>query len=489
VARGGVGVAVRRGWRNVRSQNVAVQIVATVVALALVMGVVGLVVVILPSGGSSSSSGGGNEGESTGAKQASTSARGVTKDAITVVFPIIDLSAISNATGLGGTDEKSDQAIETFVGEINDGGGINGRKIDAKIEKFNPYDEADMRAKCKDWTQSSKVFAVVEGIGAWTGLNQLCLTQEHQTPFIGNWTTVTDWTQRGSPYLWWTGADQADVLRNLVTWAVSQGLLAPGKKYGVVAGDRASDKLALDKYLRPALAKAGLPAPQVEQLSASLADAATVQSQAPVAVQRLKTAGVQTIIPLVPFNALQPLLQAQTEQNYFPKLLLSDYESSVSLALGLVEFQFTEALDGQVGPTFETFGNDDHPSGYTPGGLSCYDTWKAHHKIPPDPEAQGPIMSWCQAIRLFAEAAKRAGPSLNRRAFTDAMATITDFQATLTPTLSYGPKRHAGPTQFRVVRIHKNDRSNNMCPGLEDSGRPHGTCWLVVQDYKPLQTG
>ncbi len=489
MARGGAGVSLRRAWRKVRSRNVGVQIVALVAVIAVVVGGVVLVAVLVPSGSSPSSSGSGNEGAPGAPKQASTSARGVTKDSITVVFPIIDLSAISNATGLGGSDEKSDQAIETFVGEINDHGGINGRKIRARIEKFNPYDEAEMRAKCKDWTQSSEVFAVVEGIGAWTGINQLCITQEHQTPFIGRWTTVTDWTQRGSPYLWWTGPDQADVLGNLVHWAVSQGLLAPARKYAVVAGDRTSDQLALKKYLLPALKKAGLPDPQVEKLSASLADAATVQSQAPVVVQRLKTAGVQTVIPLVPFNALQPFLQAQTDQQYFPKLLLSDYESSVSLALGLAELQYPGALDGQIGPTVVTYGNDDHPSGYTPGGLSCYDTWKAHRKVPPDPEAQGPIMSWCQAIRLFAEAARRAGPDLNRRTFTDAMGTITDFQAALMPTLAFSATRHAGPSQFRVVRIHKNDRSNNMCPGLEDSGRPHGSCWLVVQDYQPLQTG
>ncbi len=33
------------------------------------------------------------------------------------------------------------------------------------------------------------------------------------------------------------------------------------------------------------------------------------------------------MIPLMPFNVMFPVLQAETQQNYYPKLLLSDYES------------------------------------------------------------------------------------------------------------------------------------------------------------------
>ena len=43
-----------------------------------------------------------------------------------------------------------------------------------------------MRALCKTWTEGSPaVFAVVDGLGDWTGDNQLCITQEGHTPFIG----------------------------------------------------------------------------------------------------------------------------------------------------------------------------------------------------------------------------------------------------------------------------------------------------------------
>ena len=57
---------------------------------------------------------------------------------------------------------------------------------------------------------------MLDGLGDWTGDDQLCITQEGQTPFIGQWTTVTNWTNEGSPYLWWTGPDQAAILQAVV---------------------------------------------------------------------------------------------------------------------------------------------------------------------------------------------------------------------------------------------------------------------------------
>ena len=85
----------------------------------------------------------------------------------------------------------------------------------------------------------------------------------------------------------------------------------------------------------------------------------------------------------------------------------------------------------------------------------------------------------------FATAARNAGPNLNRRTFVEAMAGLTNYQGALVPTLSYGRNRFAGPNQFRTLRIHKNDEANNQCP-LKPDGGTHGSCWLLVDDFKPL---
>ena len=132
--------------------------------------------------------------------RASTSARGVTATTINVAFPVANLDALASTYGFEGDVEYTEQskAIDLFVNQINDSGGINGRKINPIIVPFNPASDANMQALCDQWTQGSPaVFAVLDGVGTFTGVNQLCVTQQGHTPFLGQWTTVTNFTRAG----------------------------------------------------------------------------------------------------------------------------------------------------------------------------------------------------------------------------------------------------------------------------------------------------
>ena len=281
------GGRVGRSWRRFRRRPAGVQVVSVIVA-------VGLVVAVVFAVGTGSSPTHGNTTTTTGATatpvEASASSAGVTTNSIRVVFPVSNLSGLASTFGFAGDIEYSEQAkaINLFVKLINDAGGIHGRKIDADIVNFDPTNEAEMRSLCKDWTDgSSPAFAVLDGVGTLTGDNELCITQEGHTPLISQWTTVTNWTQEGSPYLWWTGPDDAAILQATVDWGTSAGLLGGGIKVGVVAGDRASDQLALNQYLLPDLRQAGI-TPIVKTIAADPSDTASTDAQAPLVVQQLR---------------------------------------------------------------------------------------------------------------------------------------------------------------------------------------------------------
>jgi substrate-binding family protein len=431
--------------------------------------------------------------------RASTSARGVTNTTINVVFPVVNLQALSAELGFAGDVEYTEQgkAISLFVDQINDSGGINGRRINPIINFFDPTSESNMRALCKDWTLGSPAaFAVLDGVGDWSGDNELCVTQEGHTPFIGQWTTVSNWTQEGSPYLWWTGPDDASILQAVVDWGHSSHLLGAHRKVGIIAGDRASDQLALNEYLLPDLKRIGVQ-PMVETLAANPTETATTGSEAPLVVEKLHAAGVDSVIPLVPFNAFLPVLSAETSQKYFPKLLLSDYEESIESSLGLLPIPFEKALNGQEGVTTETLGgiDDSRPQaqgGYDPGVRSCWDTWhKAYPEIPKGNmndfiEEQGPVQGWCQEIRLFAQAATMAGKDLNRRTFVEAMARISNYPGGYSPELSFGPQKFSGPTEYQVVSLHNNQPPSALCRLPLGTLPPQGRCWHVVQTWRPL---
>jgi Periplasmic binding protein len=503
--------AIARSWRRLRRRPRAMQIRTAVIVVAIVAGLVAWLA-FAPSGspGGSGAAGAAERPDATSTAsattavpvtQASTSTRGVSKTEINVVFPVVAINSLAGKEGFAEDKEYNQQipAINLYVNQINQAGGINGRKINPMIVSFDPTNDASMEALCRQWTQGSPpVFAVLDGIGTWEEDDQLCVTQQGQTPLISAWSSTTDWTDLGSPYLWWTGPDMAPVLAATVQWGMSSGRLGHGKKVGVVVSDQAADQAALNDFLLPDLKKVGV-TPTVETVAGSTSQTATTNSDAQLAVEKFKAAGVQSVFPLIPENAFFPYIGAETSQQYYPQLLLSDFESTITVALGLIPVPYEQALNGQEGVTTQTLGgfDDNRPEsqgGYDPGVRSCYDTWHAKYPgvIPGTQykyiEEQGPIQAWCGAIRLFAQAAKNAGPSLNRRTFVEGMSKITNFPGTLSPVWSFGPDKFYGPTEYQVVKVHNNVPPSSQCV-LKTNHQPQGTCWVTVQGFKPLPAG
>jgi hypothetical protein len=68
------------------------------------------------------------------------------------------------------------------------------------------------------------------------------------------------------------------------------------------------------------------------------------------------------------------------------------------------------------------------------------------------------------------------------------MSRIQNFPGTISPVLSFGPDKFDGPTEYRVVRLHTNVPKHNACI-LTFNGKPQGTCWQIVQNWRPLGTG
>ncbi len=124
----------------------------------------------------------------------------------------------------------------------------------------------------------------------------------------------------------------------------ARGCWAARRKVGIIAGDRASDQLALNQYLLPDLKRIGVQ-PVVETIAAQTSETAATNSDASLDVEKLRAAGVDSLIPLMPFNAFLPVLGAQTQQQYFPKLLLSDYEDSIETSLGLLPAPVSEGAE------------------------------------------------------------------------------------------------------------------------------------------------
>jgi len=455
-------------------------------------------------GGAGGSSGGGSGGGTGGGAigPLTASDKGVTPTSIRVVFTYPDLGPVGASIGLAGTSEDEKTSINAFVRDVNDRGGVLGRRIDPVIVSYNPLDESDMRSKCINWRNDSHLFAVVDINGGWHDDQQLCVTQEGHMPLLSPWTTVTDWTKRSGGYLWWVNADQADTIVNLVAWAKSKGFLGNGVKFGVVAATRTGDTLALNNYLLPALTRAGLKPTHVQTIHFDTQSTAQANAEATVAVQQFRQDGDTVVLPLLPYNTMQTFLRAAQSQSYQPRLLLSDYEQSLTSALGMAETGgFKYNLQDQIGPTAVVLGNDDGPVGahpYGPAAMDCFNAFKkyvdpaAYRSLPNHSdwdgnlESTGTAMTTCEETHLFVRAAAIAGANLTRAGFNAAMAQITSFAGTVVPDLAFGPNRHAGPHEMRIVQVHVND--DKRCPLKPPPKRNvQGSCWLILQDFTNME--
>jgi hypothetical protein len=195
-----------RSWGHFVRRSRSTQLRTLALVGAIVVGLVVWVAAAPPSSSTAAASNGGTSGTPTPGSgptpvsKASTSSRGVTQHTINVVLPVVSLNSLAGKEGFAQDAEFGEQtkAILLFVKQINRSGGINGRKINPIIVNFDPTDESAMRALCKNWTEGSPAaFAVLDGVGDWSGDNELCVTQEGHTPMIAQWTTVTNWARSG----------------------------------------------------------------------------------------------------------------------------------------------------------------------------------------------------------------------------------------------------------------------------------------------------
>ena len=259
--------------------------------------------------------------------------------------------------------------------------------------------------------------------------------------------------------------------------------MSPKVKVGVIAGDRATDQLALTKYLLPDLKRHRRDAGGRDDPGPAIAETATTDSQAPLIVEKLQAAGVDSVIPLMPFNAFLPgARRPRRRRSTSPSCCCPTTSSSIESSLGLLPVPYEKALDGQEGVTTETLGGDRRlpaaggQGGYDPGVRSCWTIWhKAYPEIPKGNmndfiEEQGPVQGWCQEIRLFDQAATAAGKTSTGGPSSTPCPRSTNFPGGYSPILSL----RAG----QVLRADANTRwsaCTTTCPPRAQCRLPLGT--------------
>jgi branched-chain amino acid transport system substrate-binding protein len=371
----------------------------------------------------------------TSGTQAADSAVGVTKDAV-----VIGTHQPLTGPAAPGYSKISVGARAVYQ-SINDGGGVNGRKIDYKVEDdgYNPTKTVEV---VKKLVLQDKVFAIVGGLGTPTHSKVVDYLNSEGVPdlLVSSGALAWDNPQKAPT----TFGYQVDYTREGKIQGKYIKDTFAGKKVGYFTqnDDVGRDTQAgLDQFIKDqTVAKQGYDSANTDvtpQLSA------------------LKAAGAEIVVcECIPaFTALAVLAAAKI--GYKPQFVVSSIGADPATLSGLLQdfakrggasVSSGQLLNGLIG------------TGYLPDVAQTSDPWVAYFKgihdkyIAKEPFTNTVLYGMVQAY-TFAQALKAAGPEPTRQKVVDAMSSGSLKGPGLTP-FGFSKDSHAGYTGAYVFKIN-----------------------------------
>jgi hypothetical protein len=257
--------------------------------------------------------------------------------------------------------------------------------------------------------------------------------------------------------------------RQLYSWVADlhdRGRLQ-GRTLGILALDDPPD--VTDGVLIPALREFGYDVADVAKLSA--ADSSEAASQIPVAVQKMRAAGVDTVMVLPGIVHATGFVQTADRQGYRPYYLVASWASQDN-------YVFLEAMpdtfEGELVTPLDLRSSTSPP---TPLEQECKEIYerragKSMGKRPPDTQDSSYAVNliWCAIdLHLLGPALRGAGPQLTPATFVAALESLGSVALPYTNGGTYAPGKHDLQDWLMVGRF---DRACH--------------CWEPASDFRRL---
>jgi len=180
-----------------------------------------------------------------------------------------------------------------FIKNINDHGGINGRRLVADYKEICPIQPAAALAACTAFTQDDHVFAVVGSMYDTSGDAQLCITKQNNTPLITD-SLTQDIINQAPPALLLTPDITADRQLKVVMSLVKSHHILDGKVVAVLTETDAISRVK--SVVEPTLHAIGVREGSEAALTITGADTTAAQTQLASFIERWKTEQVNALI-------------------------------------------------------------------------------------------------------------------------------------------------------------------------------------------------
>lgn len=218
--------------------------------------------------------------------------QGVTETEIAIGVAAIDPVQINEMFGIDLGIFSVENLYTAMADDLNQRGGVHGRKIVTQVVAFLPIGTTDSERVCTELLEDKKVFVV---IGQFLEDNALCITELHGHPYVGHFGENTERQVRSNGLLFATEMKQTRQRVGGVTEMIRAGDL-DGFNVGIYY-EAPPDKEYADA-VQPLLEEAGINVVGVYPRGAPTSDTVENEIVSDTITQRMEADGVDMILNL-----------------------------------------------------------------------------------------------------------------------------------------------------------------------------------------------
>lgn len=319
-------------------------------------------------------------------------------------------------------------AVEAYFGEVNERGGLYGRRLELAAAEYGEERFAPVAAAQK-LIEEGEVFALAAGVVAGAEGEIAALVEAEGVPLIGPLTPVPQAAGSLNTFTFYVLPGPADQARALVDHAAE----TEKRPVAAVLYDSAETPPDLIEAVREQLQKHALPEVRYIGFGRGALDASRT-------VKELQRAGVDAVFFFGGPDTLKSVLAEADRVRWLPQVLIAGAQSAKEL------FDMPPSFNGKI-----LLSSPTAPSDLYGQGAVEFARLAERHRLPAHHTAAQ--LGAYAAARILVEGLQRGGRELTREKLVKAIEGLYRFETGVTPPISYAPNRRVGALGAYVMTV------------------------------------
>jgi len=375
---------------------------------------------------------------------------GVTPTTVKVGIALVDFNCISQF--VSSIRVNQEQPYNAYINDINEHGGVAGKRIIPVYESYCPIGSSQPLALCTKFTEDDKVFAVLGDFVDFSGDSQTCLAKDHNTVLMTFELSQAIMNQSPPGLIVLPGINPERDDSVLFGLLQRQHTLS-GKKVAVLG--EVDSQNTVTSSVEPGLKQLGVQTGSTAILNITGADTSAAQDQLDSFIEKWKSEHVDALfVSGTEVSSQQFIERVRAEMPGV--LLITDATATDVLGYGQQEQRAHRSPNPYEG-IITAGGQTSHEYDQSSNWKYCATIYqKQTGQVPPNAEAvvpgpngktldtYGGINDSCQLLTMFHDIAVRVGPVLNNENW---VRTVN----------SYGPIRNVGSGPYASLHAGKYD--------------------------------